>query len=173
MAVVLAATCLAPVARAQSVDEDTVKAVFLVRFASFVTWPADRVPGVATPLTLCFVGSPTLVEKVRATTAADRLHNLRLVTFDRADPSEKCHILFAGIGAEQGVIDALRAVRDQPVLTVTDERNGESRGVIHFAIIDRRVRFHIDLEAAQEKRLQLNSRLLSVAATVRKPGGLP
>ena len=67
--------------------------------------------------------------------------------------------------------DALRAVRQLPVLTVTDAATGANdRGVIHFAVVDNRVRFHIDEAQAAESGLTISSRLLSVALSVRRTG---
>ena len=41
------------------------------------------------------------------------------------------------------------------------------RGMIHFAISDDRVRFHIDLQAASRSGLSISSRLLNLALSVR------
>ncbi len=165
--------CLVAGARAQTPEEDSVKAIFLTRFPSFVSWPQEQQADMALSATLCFVGSPSLAGKVRAIVQANGPQRLRVVELQKIDPSVSCQVLFAGIGAEQTVAEALSAVRGRSILTVTDERNGESRGIIHFTVIDRRVRFYIDLEEAQENRLQLNARLLGVAASVRQSGVRP
>lgn len=172
LVLIVAMVGMIPGVHAQELDEDSVKAVFLTRFASFVAWPEDSTNERAAAPILCIVGSPSLAEKVRANLSA-AAPPLRVTTLERVHASTTCHILFAGIGAMQDIAGALSAVRGRPVLTVTDARNGESRGIIHFDVIDRRVRFHIDLEEAHAKRLQLNSRLLGVAASVRTPEARP
>ena len=60
------------------------------------------------------------------------------------------------------------AVEDEPVLTVTDSRNGGQRGIIHFAIVGGRVRFYINEAAAADRNLSISSRLLALAISVNQ-----
>ena len=69
--------------------------------------------------------------------------------------------------AEQPVADGLKAVADKPVLTVTDADHGEARGMIHFAMQQSRVKFHIDQGAATRGALTLSSKLLALALSVK------
>jgi hypothetical protein len=55
------------------------------------------------------------------------------------------------------------------VLTVTDaSTDGRVRGMIHFVVVDNRVRFHIDQVRASESGLAISSRLLALALSVRR-----
>jgi hypothetical protein len=56
-------------------------------------------------------------------------------------------------------------------LIVTDERNSHERGMIHFAVLNGRVRFHIDRSKVKEAGLQLGARLLNIALTVQDATG--
>jgi hypothetical protein len=60
----------------------------------------------------------------------------------------------------------LAAIGRQPVLTITDAVNAPKRGVIHFVLVDGRVRFFIDQGAAQRRGLNISSRLLTLAIGV-------
>ena len=81
-----------------------------------------------------------------------------------------CHILYAAGAGGQSVAAALAAVRGEPVLTVTDSTHGATRGIIHFVVVSERVRFHIDRDAAARNHVNLSSRLLSIALSVRGDG---
>jgi len=60
------------------------------------------------------------------------------------------------------------ALNDKPFLTVTDASLGPERGMVHFALKDGRVRFHIDDARAAHGNLVISARLLSLAITVRQ-----
>ncbi|MDI6624183.1 MAG: YfiR family protein, partial [Brevundimonas sp.] len=73
-----------------------------------------------------------------------------------------CHILYVGRGG-----GALVPAGPRPILLVSDAAVSSDRGMIHFAVRDDRVRFHIDLQAASRSRLSISSRLLNLALSVR------
>jgi hypothetical protein len=83
----------------------------------------------------------------------------------------KLHMLFIG---EEDVADierALAAVRQAPVLTVTETaHNLRQDSVINFRVVDERVRFEVSLDAAEKNNLKLSSRLLAVAYKVQRSG---
>ncbi len=166
----VAALSAIPCASAQERDlEDAVKATFLMRFASFVQWPAESFPDPAQPVAVCLVGDAAFARLVESAARGERVGRREIAVrhFETLPPDAGCHLLFvAGAPSGSGAA-ALQAVHGQPVLTVTDARRGRLRGMIHFVLDDGRVRFHIDRDAAEAASLNVSSRLLSVAASVR------
>ncbi len=155
-------------AHAQSASETGVKAVFLVRFGSFVEWPAQAFASRNAPLTVCVAGADALADSVVRAANADQPGNrINVRRLDTVTQGSGCNVLYAGGGRIQSVESALRAVEGEPVLTVTDARNGNTRGMIHFLVVDERVRFHIDQGEANRRGLRLNARLLNIALTVQ------
>lgn len=158
-------------ARAQTASlEDSVKATFLYRFASFVTWPTDAFAAADSAITICVMGEDPfrrlLETSVRDQTIAGRAIAVRQLA--TAEGVTACHILYLGAG-EQATEQALRAARSAPILTVTDaDETPNTRGVIHFVVLDQRVRFHIDDARAAESGLAISSRLLNLAVSVRR-----
>jgi hypothetical protein len=157
----------APAARAQT-SEELVKAMFFYRFASFVTWPEGVFAGADAPIVLCVMGADPFARTLRGVVAAQRVDGRSFEVRRLGDPNSarRCHAVYvAGFRAA----DTVRAVRGAPVLTVTDGAIGDNvRGIIHFVIVEDRVRFHIDDARAAEGRLFLSSRLLSLAVSVRR-----
>lgn len=148
--------------RLQSSLEYPVKANYLVRFAAFAQWPEKAFASREAPLVICVLGrdpmGAALDQAARGQTA-----NGRAVAIRRPAGSTLtgCHIAYLGRGA------VLPAVQAEGVLLVTDDAVSARRGAIHFVVVRDRVRFHIDQRVARRAGVELNSRLLSLALTVR------
>ena len=156
--------CAAPAAAQPS--DLAVKAAFLPKFGSYVTWPSRRGGG---PLTLCVIGSDPFGRMIDAAIAREQNAGrpVRLRRIEGPDGADGCHVAFVQGSAGRGTAAMLQGLSRKPVLTVTDERGGTSRGMIHFVVQEGRVRFHIDQAAVAEAGLAMNSRLLALALSVR------
>ncbi|MEJ0061293.1 MAG: YfiR family protein [Terricaulis sp.] len=150
--------------------EAAVKATFLYRFASFVEWPSGAFATPEEPIVLCVMGDRAflglLEEQIRGQAISGRPLTARQVAND--GNITECHVLYLR-GGEQATAEALRTSRSLPILTVTDaDETRDLRGVIHFVIVENRVRFHIDDARAAESGLNVSSRLLNLAVSVRR-----
>ncbi len=165
---ILAVALLAPAAvGAQSASEAAVKAAFLVRFGAYIDWPAG-----SGPVTLCSVGrdvGAALEQAVAGQQIGGRPVQLRRL--DSIARGSGCDIAYLTGSARQSVPAALAALGSARVLTVTDSRWSNVRGMIHFQIASNRVRFHIDDGAAAASGLGISSKLLSLALSVRQRQG--
>ncbi|MGE0597113.1 MAG: YfiR family protein [Hyphomonadaceae bacterium] len=153
--------------------EAGVKATFLYRFAAFVEWPAAAFASPDAPVVVCIAGDAGFAALVERAASGERTGGraLSVRALPAAAESADCNVLYVAGAPDQSIAQALNAVRGRPMLTVTDEARGRLRGMIHFVVHDGRVRFHIDRRAAEEAGLSLNSRLLSIALSVRGAGG--
>lgn len=148
--------------------EYPVKAAFLQRFGGFVTWPPSAGVGPGNPLVVCVIGRDPFGSALngvgRSRTGERPIEVRRLAGLD-ADSG--CHVAYLGGGARQSVAAALAATAGRPVLTITDEDVGPTRGAVHFVTSGGRVRFHIDEARAARGGLSISSKLLSLALSVR------
>lgn len=168
MPILITVLCLMQPAWAQNRDlESAVKATFLMRFPSFVQWPPESFPGATDPVVLCVTGDPAFAGLVESAARGERIGVRSIVvrSIGPASPSSGCHVLYTGGG--QDAAARLAAMRGEPVLTVTDERRGSARGMIHFVMDNGRVRFHADRAQMEAAGLAVSARLLNVALTVR------
>ena len=159
---------LAPaIARAQSASETAVKAAFVAKFGAYVSWP-----GADGPIVICAVGRDVLGDALDRAVAGQQINGRPLVVrkIDAVDRNSGCAIAYLAGSAQQSVPAGLAALRSAPVLTVTDSRWSSARGMIHFQVAQSRVRFHIDDRAAAESRLDISSKLLALALSVRTRG---
>ena len=95
---------------------------------------------------------------------AHLVHQRRL---ERGDSVDGLNILFVARTHAERTAEALRAVRDRPVLTVTESDQGlANSAMVNFVIIDNKVRFDVSLVAAERGKLKISARLLGVARQV-------
>ena len=152
-------------ARAQ-VSDLAVKAAFLPKFARYVTWPQSA-PAHSRQMVLCVVGDDPFGTMLSQAAAGEQVDGRSMVVkhLDSAAGASDCAIAFID-GAR--ISETLAALGRQPVLTVTDSKSSSQRGIIHFAIVDGRVRFFIDNAQAQARGLTISSRLLALAIGVKQ-----
>lgn len=160
---IMAAMLAGGVARAE-VSDVAVKAAFLPKFARYVTWPGSARSG---QIVICVIGDDPFGNMLNQAAAGQQVDGRSFVVRRLASASgaSDCAIAFVD-GAHAG--DNLAALGRLPILTVTDARSSGQRGVIHFAIVDGRVRFFIDNAQAQARGLTISSRLLALAIGVNQ-----
>ena len=152
-----------------------VKAAFLPKFAAYVNWPAGALGPASEPVMLCVIGRDPFGRALDAAVAGQRVDQ-RLIQVRRLDSTigaDHCNIAFLGGSARQSPGAMQEALRGQPILTVTDTSEGAGRGIVHFAVKEGRVRFHIDDALAARNNLTLSARLLSLALSVKSRTRLP
>ena len=144
-------------------SEYEVKAAFLLNFARFVEWPMPEGPG--QPIRICLLGQDPFGGALERLAEGEAVDGRPIMVSKVSTPTGGgCQILFVPSAEREG----LRA-RKPPagVLTVGEDpsffRDG---GMINFAIENRRVRFDVNLKAAESGSVRLSSRLLGVARSV-------
>jgi hypothetical protein len=152
----------------QPSTEYRIKAAFLYNFTSFVTWP-DNLAG-ESEFTLCVFGDDPfgeLLDKLAGKSVRDtqlavrRLESLALL--------DQCELVFISEMPNDQLGAALALLHGLPVLTVSDIRGfTELGGIIEFRIIDNKVRFDINIDAAESTGLSISSKLLSLATRFRR-----
>jgi hypothetical protein len=170
LAALALALAAAPV-RAQP-SEETVKAAFLLKFARYVAWPGAAQPAPGAPFQVCIIGRDPFGRFLDPAAAGESIdgHGVAVRRLASAEGAAGCHVAFVQGSSPTDTARLLAALRRHPVLTVTDGGAGR-RGMIHFTVLARRVRFFIDEAQAAEHGLSISSRLLALAASVRQRRG--
>jgi len=148
--------------------EYAVKATFLYKFASFVEWPQGSFETDSSPFNLCVVGGDPFGGRIRDAVAGQSVgrHPIVLRQLATVEPRSNCHAMFVSGSRSQTASEALSVVSGTPTLTVTDSALGRTAGIIHFVIVNDRVSFDIDNDAAARNRLVVSSKLLELARKV-------
>ena len=147
-----------------------IKAAYLLNFARFTQWPEDAFPDSDAPVVIGVVGKTPL--SMALPSIADKevqKRPLRIQTIQSPEELKSCHILFVGeelqlYGGLDGLFDEL-ALR--PILTVSS-RPGFSLdgGMLHFVLVQNKIRFEVNLKNIQKANLSMSSRLLKIASAV-------
>lgn len=156
-------------AAAAGIEEYELKAAFLYNFAKFVEWPPDAFAGAASPVTLCILGEDPFGKSLDAVVQGESLNGRPLAVRRLRDipPPGECHILFLSGAEKARTAEAMKALRGASVLSVGEGRDFlEHGGVIRLFLDQSRVRFDINLEAAERAHLTVSSKLLRLARAV-------
>src|SRR3546814_808107 len=164
-------SAMAEVTRA-GVLEISVKAAFLPKFAAYVNWPPRVMGAPDDPLQLCVIGREPFGPRLDEAASRQHIdqHPILVRHLENTEGAEQCHIAFVGGSAKQSAEAMLTALQGQPILTVTDDRLGPQRGIVHFILKDGRVRFHIDDTLSARSNLNISAKLLSLAVSVKPRG---
>jgi YfiR/HmsC-like len=156
--------------RGQEMDEYQVKAAFLYNFAKFVEWPARTFRTPRDPIVVCVLGpnpfGNALEEVIRGKSIEGRAFAVRHVS--AAEEASLCQILFVGSGAGKRFRSLWGNLSPAGILTVGEaEGFAAGGGVINFKLDGGRVRFEINVDAAEHAQLRISSKLLGLAEIVK------
>lgn len=163
----IAAAFLAAADARADVSDTAVKAAFIPKFARYVTWPSNARASAGGPMIICIIGDDPFGDMLNRAAAGQQVDGRNFVVkrLGSAAGASDCAIAVVD-GDRTG--ETLAALAHQPILTVTDSRSSSQRGIIHFAVVDGRVRFFIDDAQARARGLTISSRLLALAIGVNQ-----
>jgi len=154
-------------AQGTATTEAAVKAGFVFNFGKFTEWPTGALP--ASQIQLCLVGQDpqgAVGMAIEGRTLQGRVMNVK--RNPRTDDLKSCQIVYVTDPDERRQSEVLRAVRNQPVLTIGDvDGFTDVGGMIGLGAAGGLVTFEINNEVAQTAALKLSSQLLRLATTVR------
>lgn len=149
--------------------EYRVKAAYLYNFVKFTEWPAEAFRAPGTPYHICVLGSDPFGPDLEAA-AQDHLVRERRIAIRRIARVESaggCHVVYVAASERARLGDIIRTLASAPTLTVGDDQDFIRRGgCVRFYLVENRVRFEINLAAADRARLRLSAKLLSLARVV-------
>lgn len=149
---------------------DLLKAAFLFNFAKFTNWPPekprdDRVQFCVERGAL----DPRAFEEWESETLQGLPIQARIIPRAEDGATETCHILLVHHARQSPPSPKLRAhARANHILLVSAAQGfAETGGHIGLFIEDNRLRFRVNLDAAEQAKLSLSSQLLRLAEIVR------
>lgn len=153
-----------------------IKAAFIYNFTKFIDWPATRVDANET-FDIVVLGAPDVEASLRAAVAGMRVANRpiavrRLTTPDSlATAAAGVEILYVGEAAADSMPQWRQALGPGAVLTIGDsDAFWKGGGAIRFLVQEERMRFRVNLRAADSRGLKMSSRLLALALAVEVDG---
>jgi hypothetical protein len=172
--VLLIAFLLLPaiVAFAQSVfgPEYEVKLGFIYNFANFVIWPNESLEGSSGMLVLCFASDdPSSEVLFKLNDKSIRGLTIRVEKYKDDSSIERCQIFFFDTRDKDFIRRKLDIAKGRGILTIGEVDDfAKMGGVINFFIDTNRLRFQVNIDAAQREGLKLSSQLLQSAEIIRE-----
>ena len=152
-----------------NVEEYQIKAAFLYHFAQLVDWPADPAQSADRAMLFCTFGDDPFQGGLD-TTVAGKFIGKRLIQvrhLQRSENIQDCQILFFGKTESKYLASEMAELKNGPVLTVGESEGFlEAGGMVCFLVVENKVRFAINLHAAEDAGLKIGSRLLVLAQSV-------
>jgi hypothetical protein len=153
------------------VGEYQVKAAFLYNFAKFVEWPAEAFAGPNDPIAICVLGKDPFGHSLDDLVAGRKVEGRSFVVRQISDVrlAAACQILYIAPSENKHLPSLLNEIDTRPVLPVGEADVSGGRGlVINFILENGKVRFEINVDAAEQRKLQISSKLLSLARIVKR-----
>ena len=153
-----------------SLTEYQVKSLFLLNFTKYVDWPAGAFADTNAPVTIGVYGENRFGDDLRKAVAGKTAggRGIALRQIEKTEDLGKCHILFISSSEKKRMAEILSQVKSLPVLTVGEtDQFIDQGGIINFTMKENKVRLEINLQSAREANLQVSSKLLSVADSVK------
>lgn len=156
--------------QARKPTEYEVKAAYLYNFGKFIKWPPSATSSDPN-FPICIFGTDPFGASLDTIASGESLDGKRLSVrrINSASEVHGCRILFISRGERDRASGILSAVKQLPILTVSDMPDFvDDGGVIGFVMQGDRVRFQVNLPAAERAGLSLSSELLKVAVSVKR-----
>lgn len=165
-----------PTRAATVASEYEVKAAFLYNFIKFVEWPPKAFPKQSSPIIIGILGDddPFLDPVTRINylnqTVRDKMINGRTIVVERSDRIgnlKNCQLLFIAKSERNHMKEIFSSINGMNILTVGETDNFcANGGMINFYMQSEKVRFEINVSAAERASLRISSKLLSVAKII-------
>jgi YfiR/HmsC-like len=162
---------LAVGAHAQSSRVDQLKAAFVYNFTKFIEWPPQSFAGANAAIVIGVLGDSSMAA-VLTDVVRDRKVNGRPVvvrTIQSADDAASAHVLFVSATEISRWSQMQMAVETRPVVTVGESPSfARSGGTINFVVQDDKLRFEINMTAAERSGVKISAQLQKLAAAVQR-----
>ncbi len=156
-------------AEAQDSKEYQLKAAFLFNFAQFVKWPVEAFASADAPFKIGILGDDPFGSALEDTIQGETIdsHKLRIVRGRNFGDLKDCQLIFISKSEEGRLPNILAELDSKPILTVSDISSfAQNGGTIDFYLKAGKVRFEINPDAAQKRKLKISSQLLTLGKIV-------
>jgi hypothetical protein len=158
-------------AHAQTARVDQLKAAFVYNFTKFIEWPSQSFTDVNAAIVIGVLGDSPMAA-VLDDLVRDRKvngHPITVRTIQSAAEAASTHILFVGATESSRWAQVQAAIETRPVVTVGESPSfARSGGTINFVVQDDKLRFEINMTAAERSGVKISAQLQKLAAAVQR-----
>ena len=162
-------------AEVDDIEEDILKAIYSFKFGKFAEWPETKLNDSQSALGFCILGKNPFTQAALETIegAVVKGRKLQIMIYSSGllsnDALDECHILYVSQSEKTRQRPILSALRNKPILTVSDiEGFSQQGGMITLIQIDQRIHFEINPDAITRAGLEISSKLIELAKIVNE-----
>jgi YfiR/HmsC-like len=173
LAVLVGLTVISRAAAGEPAPESQTKSSFLINFAEFTEWPESVFANEKGRLIIGILGSDPFGKYLDRLVENDVLkgRSVRVLRYRKVEEIKTCHNLYVSKSEGRRLNRIVRALKERPVLIVSDIENSVARGVmIEMRTESRKIKLAINLESAKAAHLTLSSKLLRLGEIVEPAG---
>lgn len=162
---------LSAAAQGQVNDEYRLKAAFLYNISKFVEWPPRTFKALSDPIEICVLGKDPFGDSLRQAVNGKKIAGKPFTVYEIPDVKHAyaCNILFIAGSDQKSTRSILEAIRGTAILTVGEFEGFASQGgIVNFKIEEGHVHLQINIETADQAKLTISSKLLSLAEIVKE-----
>lgn len=151
-------------------SEYQVKAAFIYNFARFIEWPTQSYFAADSPMIIGVLGKNDFGDNLAQIINGKEIkgHPLQFKEFESVAEATNCQVLFISKSEQSDFPKIIVQLQGANILTVSDGDNFISAGgMINLVIVDQKIRFQINNDAAKKAGLTISSKLLSLAVNNR------
>jgi len=172
MLLVMTALLLPAQSRAQeAIPEVQVKAAFVFNFIRFVEWPQGAFSSENGPMIVGVLGDDEFANKLGASLKDKKAHGraFEVKKLTSITEASECNVTFVANSEARRATPLADATKRKPILLIGESDDFlESGGVINFVKDEKQLRFDINPQAAEDRKLVISSHLLRLARKTKK-----
>jgi hypothetical protein len=164
----------APAADAEDalISETQIKAAFIYNFTKFIEWPKASFPANGKPIVIGILGETPLTAELGVIVAGRQVNGRPIVVTSvrTAEDLASIQVLFVSESEDTSFGELAPAIASNALLTVGESPGfAAANGAIVFVRLDGKLRFEINLSAAEQAGLKISGQLQKLAAAVKRP----
>ncbi len=158
--------------QAKTDNPEGLKAAIIVKFPAFIKWPShSSVWDPHSPFVIGVVGDTPIFSLLGGYAKHNKIKGkkVKVIAISGYSRIKTCNILFIAACSQKKLREILQEIEGMPILTISDTRNNEKRGVmINLFILGEFARFNVNCGAAKKSGLIMTSKMVRYAKTIIK-----
>jgi hypothetical protein len=151
--------------------EYQIKAAFLYNIPKFVEWPATSFATASDPIVIGIFGNSPFGDQLEIIVKDRKINGRDIVVrhITMVEDVKTLHLLFLSAADDKQFAAIKAVIQHSAVLTVGESSAfADAGGTVNFVLVGDKVRFEINMAAAELAGLKISSQLQKLATTIRR-----
>lgn len=144
------------------VYNETVKSLFVFSFTKYIDWPYIKTGG---SFTIGVAGSKNIYTLLSRSAPGKKVQDLavNIIHVSTAQEAAECQLVFIGHDEEQKIRDFADALKEKPVLIVTEDQPSDVKDIgINIFEQDKKIKFKLFEDVIKKSGLKISSDLINL-----------